>query len=380
MSVQEVNSLMDQMSTGIVGVEVKLESEPVAPIVPVAHFKSGEAKPEVGAMTIRKVGLWIRITEVEGKTIPHTAAIFTPILQLIVTDSGNRVEKVQTLAIDGKAPLEEEALAAMPGPAMIKGGLPNVEPITKSEHIRPHPQLHDGHRGHSHEQEVAGLLGWLSRTLDLSRWSPNRSGSRPGQSRRPCHMHKAMAGKPESVNTHTGEGKVVGHRPMLDNPFSGLADDDEGYESGDEKDMNKVGTHIRPHHGVKHDGAARPDDSFRHRQHHHHHHHKTGKCGRFFRRMAIGFVYGLAMFGAFLMHPTTLFVVSALAASTLIFAGIKALIDSRRSNQVRLGEDGDMDQGAEEPLLGMSEKEKEVLGLQEVIVEGEDLPTYEPRS
>lgn len=196
------------------------------------------------------------------------------------------------------------------------------------------------------------------------------------------------------MNGVTAPGKVIGHRPMLDNPFSGTADDDEGYaSSSDEQSRKEIKHHMRPHHDT-----ARPVEGEEHQdvpagfpwRHPHHaygagrHHNsskKHGKCGNFFRRMAIGLVYGFAMFGAILVHPITLLSISALSAFALTFHVVRRMVIKKRQGAVRLGEedvlfDGDVDE-SKEPLMG--EKEKEVTGLQEVVVQGEDLPRYEER-
>ncbi|KAK9898971.1 hypothetical protein P389DRAFT_167710 [Cystobasidium minutum MCA 4210] len=391
LSVEEVQGLVDQMSTGIVGVEVKVESEPITPSVPVAHFdKENGGVPSIGAMTIRKVGLWIRITEVEGKSVPHTTAIYTPILQLIVTGNKNRVEKIETISIDGKAPVEQAL--GMPGPAVAKA-LPPVEggprrtrpfdnegPPKEPQHHH-HGHHHDGdhhhkngshgHHGHHHgEDRPSGIFGWLARTLDLSRWArPSRFDS--GVARPPrkgCHGAKGMMRGGEQTNGETAPGKVVGHRPMLDNPFSGMADDDEGYaSSSDEQGRKEIKHHMRPSHRA---GGDFGRHGFK----------KHGRCGSFFKRMAIGFVYGLAMFGAIVMHPITLLAISAFSALALTFHVVRRIVIKKRRGAVRLGEEDVLFEGedeSKEPLMG--EKEKEAAALQEVVVQNEDLPRYEER-
>lgn len=402
LSVEEVQGLVDQMSTGIVGIEVRVESEPMTPSVPVVNFDTEAGAPSVDAVRIRQVGLWIRITEVEGKSLPHTTSIYTPILQLIVTGSGDKVKKIETLAIGGKAPIDQQA-HNVPGPVMVKelppveGGLREKRPFVHDEDVMTkEPQHHhhghhhdgqhdhkDGHHGHhgqhhhhehhGHDEDEArpsGILGWITRTLDVSRW---RRPSRAGSQRRPCHGSKGISrgGDKETMNGQTAPGKVIGHRPMLDNPFSGLADDDEGYESGTEG-RKEIKHHMRPNHAV---------DTIPHRFGHKQHH--RGKCGgRFLRRMAIGLAYGFAMFGAIIMHPVTLLTLSALSALAISFHIVRRLLIRRRQNAVRLGDGGEDGRTLSEdkvPLMGENEKDTEV--LQEIVVgEGQDLPLYEERS
>jgi hypothetical protein len=389
MSVEEVQGLVEQMSTGIVGVEVRVESQPITPSVPIAKFDGEDGTPSIGAVTIRQVGLWIRITEVEGKTLSHTTSIYTPILQLIVTGSGNKIEKIETLAIDGKAPIEQAQ--RVPGPAMVQG-LPPVEggprrtrPFdTSKDGMNKEPQHHHGdhkhkngshghHGHHGHDQSENGpfgLLGWIARTLGISRWG---RPSQTGEPRRPCHGAKGMwrIGKDaaQKMNSETAPGKVIGHRPMLDNPFSGLADDDEGYESATEA-RKEIKHHMRPHH-PQHNGKPY---GFGDKKHH-------GKCGNFFRRMAIGLVYGLALFGSIVMHPITLLVVSALSASAVTFHVVRRIVIKKRQGNVRLGaeeEEGLLQQEQDGKMPLMNEKEKEAQPLSEVVVvESEGLPRYE---
>lgn len=381
MSVEEVQGLVEQMSTGIVGVEVKVESQPITPSVPVVNFDDKTGTPSIGGVTIRQVGLWIRITEVEGKSLPHTTSIYTPILQLIVTGSGNKVEKIETLAIDGKAPIEQKAHHGL-GPAMVEslpaveGGPRRARPYDLNGELMKEPEHHHNshhhpHHGHGEDEKRPsfGILGWIARTLDISRWGrPSRAGAH-----RPCHGRKGMmrgGNEAAKMNGETAPGKVVVHRPVLDNPFSGVADDDEGYESGTEA-RKELKHHMRPHYPSHKDGMP-PHHGFSNKKHH-------GRCGNFFRRMAIGFVYGFAMLGAILMHPITLLSISALSALAVTFHAVRRIVIKKRQSAVRLG--GEEEEGLLEddkaPLMG--EKEAETL-KEVVVVEVEELPRYEERS
>ena len=173
-SADEMYALMDQLSAGIAKIEVRLETEPVSPAIGMATYTEGEELPSIQSISVRKVGLWIRITEIEGKEVVHSHSIYTPILQLVVTSSGGKVNKISTLAIDGKAPLD--ALAA-PGPA-VGQALP--EAARKPHHGPPH----------HHDRPAEGLLGWISGFFGGRR--PERPG-RAGLGRRPgCHRGQQM--------------------------------------------------------------------------------------------------------------------------------------------------------------------------------------------
>jgi len=173
-SADELYALMDQLSAGIAKIEVRLETEPVSPAIGMATYTEGEELPSIESISVRKVGLWIRITEIEGKEVVHSYSIYTPILQLVVTSSGGKVNKISTLAIDGKAPLDA---LAQPGPA-VGQALP--EAARQPHHGPPH----------HHDRPAEGLLGWISGLFGGRR--PERPG-RAGLGRRPgCHRGQQM--------------------------------------------------------------------------------------------------------------------------------------------------------------------------------------------
>lgn len=343
-----MRSYLDQMSTGIVGVEVKVASEPISPSVPIAKFGIGGNEASVGAMTIRKVGLWIRVTEIEGKEIPHSTAIFTPILQLVVTGSDDKVEKISTLAIDGRAPVEDAM--AMPGAVRI-AEMPPLEGVRAK--YKPRPEHHPEHD----RSKASGLLGWLAAKLGLedhrgSMQGARRVGGCKGMMRK-MKEHAAEAA-PREKNVFGSETmeeagvaphRHMGHHPMLDNPFSDMADDDEGY-AGDDKEIDH---HFRPGHG---------HGPFRHGSHHK----KHGRCRNFFRRMAFGVIFGLAMFGGLVLHPFTLMTFAALAAAGLTFHVVRRHVIKNRQGQINLAE-------VEEPLT--DEKEKSAT-LEQVVVKADE--------
>lgn len=318
-------SLYSQMSTGLVSVEAKVESEPVSPPLGLA----------TESHSVRKVGVFVRITEIEGKEMQHSTTIFTPILQLLVTGPGNRIEKIATLSINGKPPVMDNVMA--PGPATVHGLLAGV-PVRKFE-----PQYKQPQRESSFFTSILRALGFSS--------SGGKSGRRPfpGAGHRGCsgarknkvpqNLLDAETQKHAIAGEAVARPALAGHRPMLENPFSGMMDDREDNESRPSK--QRLGHHMRPH--------GRP---MRHGRH--------GKCGGFFRRMAIGFIYGLALAGSVILHPLSLAAYGVLLAGGLAFHVVRRIVKRTRADRagegsVRLvGNDEEV-----ESLLFDSEKDEE---------------------
>ena len=364
-------SLLGQMSPGIVGVEVKVESSPITPKVGIVDFGTGDAPPTVNAVSIRKVGLWIRVFEIEGKQLPHTTSIYTPILQLVVTGSEGKVMKIETLSVDGRDPVNE-ALSA-PGPVMTlpNGAFPEVDPVMEKvdqEHqnhsghgAHPHPHHHHEHR---HRHRHSGLFRWIAEMLGFRsakpEWRPKSYLKKGG-----C---KGM--RKEAFRKEAGAARVKTHRPKVENPFSGMMDEEEGYASDASTEANV---------SEEAEGAVKDGHRFGHAhgQDHHHGHRRHGRCGGFFRRMAIGFVTGMALFASVVFHPISLMVASGLITFAILFHGVRRIMQKRRRGQVALGEEAD------EVLFEHDDKDEKVPILTEVVVEknaGDKLPKYEESS
>jgi len=353
---QHMKTLLDQISPGIVGIELKVESENIAPSVPVSSDASHHA------MTIRKAGLWIRVIEVEGQALPHATTTYTPILQLIVTGSGDRVEKIETLSINGKNTVED-ALRA-PGPMMVPAGMLNAKeskviPVDSAYrgNFRPRPPHHGAFRPHKHEKPgfLARIANWLGLSAPNPRMPFGLRGGRGG-----CRGGRI-------ANTTRIGKQLETHRPMLENPFSGMMDDSDSVIASQDKP-----THfMKPYYGY--------GRHYYQSQHHRHHGHHGRPCRirAFFRNFGIGFVYTLALIGTFFMHPYTLISISGIASAALWFHVVRRLVVKRRGG-VALPDEEDADEDEE-----LTEKEKEVLLESVMVVEerkSEDLPRYEEKS
>ena len=353
----EMLARLNQLSLGIAKIEVKVDSEPVSPSIGIATFAEGEPLPSIEALTVRKVGLWIRITEIEGQELSHTTTLYTPILQLVVTSSGNKINKIATLAIDGKAPLDGHR--AMPGPVMGMA-LPEKEASPQQS----------GHKHHEHGPRPSGFLGWLAQIFGLRTvgrehgkgvFGNGRNGRRPG-----CQKWRAkMAAKEGKVFNKDEQDRLATHRPIHENPFSGADDEAPASLNG----HKEVKDHMkRP--GLAGMGGAPIHERPHHREHHggHRHGHRHGRCNRFFRDLGLGFVHWFAAIVAIFTHPLTLIGLGALAAGTLTYSLTKRIL--RRGTQ--LEED-------EQASLFDYDKEKEA-GLEEVVVVEESLPKYEDQA
>ena len=353
----EMLGLMNQLSLGIAKIEVRVDSEPVSPSIGLATFGEGEALPSIEALTVRKVGLWIRITKIEGKALSHTTTLYTPILQLVVTSSGNKINKIATLAIDGKAPIDSHH--AMPGPVMGMS-LPDKEEV-ESKHK---------HKHHEHEpkHESSGFLGWLAQLFGLEGhgrahgknvFGAARSGRRPG-----CQKwREKMAAKAGKVFNKDKQDRLATHRAMHDNPFKG--DDNES--------NGPVGQHKEVKDHMKRPGLAGMGGAPVHERPHHHEHHghrhggpRRGRCNRFLRDLGMGFVHWAAALFSIVAHPLMAIAIGSLAIGYTVY-----LMTKKRESQVQLDDD-------EEAPLFDYDKEKEA-GLEEVVVVEEDLPKYEGR-
>lgn len=366
-------SLLGQMSPGIVGVEVKVESSLITPKVGIVDFSTGDALPTVNDVSIRKVGLWIRVFEIEGKQLPHTTSIYTPILQLVVTGSGGKVTKIATLSVDGRDPVNE-ALSA-PGPVMTlpNGAFPEVDPVMEkgdqehrnhSGHGATHPHHHHGE--HSHRHRHSGLFRWIAEMLGFRSAKP--------EWRPKSHLKKAgcKGMRKDASRNEAGAARVETHRPKLENPFSGMMDEGEGYASDASTEANA---------SEEAEGAVKDGHRFvhahAHGQDHHHGHRRHGRCGGFFRRMAIGFVTGMALFASVVFHPISLMVASGLVTFAILFHGVRRIVQKRRGGQVTLGEEAD------EVSFEHDDKDEKAPFLTEVVVEenaGHKLPEYEESS
>lgn len=344
--------LVSQLSLGIARIEIKVDSEPLSPSVGLATFRENEEVPSIEALTVRRVGLWVRITEIEGKELAHTTTIFTPILQLVVTSSGNKINKIATLAIDGlaidgKVPIDDHR--AMPGPVMGMS-LPPTEGGARRDNGKPHPHPHH----HEHEHKPTGMLGWLAAMFGL-RGDGHRRGKgyfgalRKG--RKPGCMK--MAGKGGKVFNKEEQDRLATHRPLHHNPFGDANEVKDHMKRPGLAGMGGAPIHERPH-GHPHAHPHPP-----HRRH--------GKCGRFLRDLGMGFVHFFAVLGSAFMHPLALIMLGGMAVSSIAFSIARRL--KKRSIQLE-------DEEEEQAPLFDYDKEKDA-GLEQVIVFDEDLPKYQ---
>jgi len=444
-------SLANEMSPGIVAVEVRVESEPVTPTIQMVTMDitssegddAAKRVPTVEDVSIRKVLLWVRITEVEGQEVPHATTIYSPILQLVVEGSKGKVSKISTLSIDGKPPIESILRKPRPVkgfklPPLEQAGMPDKG---KTSHARPprpphhhegdeerpdhhevhehrpsppHHGKHDGedgptlprppqppqppqapprpHHPHHHHgnHKRPGFFAWLMSKIGFSPPPSSSSFHRPcpGMLRK---MHEqAVAEAREGLTEYERKRpshKLETHRVMTENPFSGTFDDDEGYTEIDAEivadDDKAVGGMVREKYG-KH---GRPLDHHHHHHygHHEHHrpHHHHGKCARFFHRLAIGFVYGMATIGTVLMSGYTLFAVGLLCVGTVAVHGLRHF--ARRNGNGSGGAISLADDDTEAPLLGEKDEKEETTqreqpeSLRQVVVdEGSSTPQQEP--
>lgn len=114
-SPEHVQQLVSALSTGIVSLDVRLEVERV-PVDTLGHHVSKDLVEAVAVpnLSLRKIGLFMRLTAVEGKKFKHTSNMYAPIVQLMVASNGpdGKIHTVNTLSVAGKP--ARGALAATP--------------------------------------------------------------------------------------------------------------------------------------------------------------------------------------------------------------------------------------------------------------------------
>lgn len=223
----ELDQAVASMSPGIVSLEVRVESEVVN--AGIAAPVEGEMRAMVvDGLRLRRIGVFIKINEIEGVDFEHSSLVYAPILQLLVSSQGQNGEitSVKTLSVNGEAPTEDAP--AMPGIAMVNDMLPPVEDPSE---LAAEPQWHP-HRQHH------GVFGWLANMLGLSPSPPHRRHPCPGKFRK---------------------GLAAASPQMIEDHFEG--------ETGDASAQS-------PHH-PKHHGK-------------HHGHHMRHRNACFFRRFVSG--------------------------------------------------------------------------------------------
>lgn len=362
------------MSPGIVGIEVKLE---VASLGEVALPQSqsqdlSSPSPEHGdsligikpsSLSVRQVVVWVRVTEVEGKLLPpRSTTTFHPILQLVVSSANGKVVKTETVSVDGKANLGD-AHALSLGPVMHHDMPALLPPVQRWRKM-------DG-QSNSPVSSSSGFFAWLKsffvstgqgaavsrrryggchgRGRARGRWFGGGRNGRGGDARLDHGQDGDSIGVFDEASMQHVKHRLSSHRPAVENPFSGLM------EGGDEGSPDWRASRHHAHHHDMHDadsldGSEGDEDMHRlwhhrfrgqrHGEHMHMHHGVGGftvynRMHRFFRRMAIGFIYGMTLVGTVLVHPVTVLVNALLLVMFHVFRRAA----ERRRAQIRLADD-----------------------------------------
>jgi len=195
LSAQAVEELKSHFSKGLVSVEVHVESEVVDAVV-AQPVEGGVHADVISGVGVRRVGVFVKLNEVEGVDLAHTSLVMVPIVQLLVRDSATGRSHVSTLSINGQAPSVE----MMPGVVV-----PEIAPRPPT--TRP-----------SVAQRIAGLIGVVPQAAKGAIGRP-RLG-------RPCAKHQRPGGEvPEmDVVEHPVDGQpwrhIHGFRPGGFDPAS----------------------------------------------------------------------------------------------------------------------------------------------------------------
>jgi len=161
-SPEGIDALTNVMSKGIVSVEIKLEREDVK----VDAIGNEVAMAIVDNVKLRRIGLYIKIHEVEGVDLEHTSLVYAPVMQLLVKSDEDGNTQVTTLSIAGKS---------VSNPV----GIPEMDLV--EEEIA---QILPAFRHHSHHQHDSGLWNWVQSLV----------GNQNEQFHRPQpHMHYGLA-------------------------------------------------------------------------------------------------------------------------------------------------------------------------------------------
>lgn len=99
---QNVEAMAASMSKGIVSLEVKIQSEEVPVAFGLDQGDGAVAVVKDDRITMRRLGLFIKIHEVEGMSFEHDTMVFAPILQLLVKSNNGRIAGINTLSIVGR--------------------------------------------------------------------------------------------------------------------------------------------------------------------------------------------------------------------------------------------------------------------------------------
>ena len=302
-------------------------------------------------VSLRQLGLSIRVIEIEGQEVaPHISTAFVPVLQMVLHSDTGKLVKVETLHIGDavtstiEAPQQSKISGAMAqiaplGPIVVTAEtFPELQPMIDPavmDRVRkgpckyrkgPHDRLFEEH------STTKAIFDWLHSLF---------FGERP-HFRGQWHRH------------HRGR---EGHAMMAENPFTGLMEKVGGNDKAapiglvEEFPQLKQGL-SRPHrHPQEGDGE--------HERHPHFHHHGQGmhphgphrwhghgrSFHRFFHRVAIGFVYGLAVIITTLMHPAFIYGACVPALCGMVF--FVAFFVARRMSmpseggEIRLVDDAD---------------------------------------
>jgi len=232
---EHIQSLVQSLSQGIVSVEVKLESESVpVDAIGTALDEDTVLVAKLEGASLRKVGLFVKINEIEGQTFSHSKTVYTPILQLLVTAQntvdGEKITKIVTLSVDDQ-PVTPQSVHGSATDFLpdVLSMLPPLEAEKLDTSVeRPH---HEGHRPTLFGQQtpVSGFLGFLHALFGQPKFEADKVDA--VEAGRPCRgMMRSRKGlalgrdAPSFRSGHSTEQDEVLASPVT----NGTASDEDG--------------------------------------------------------------------------------------------------------------------------------------------------------
>lgn len=107
---QNVEAMSESLSKGIVSLEVKITSEEIPVAVGLEQGDDLVAVIQDDHVTMRRLGLFIKIKEIEGMSFEHDTMVFAPILQLLLKSNNGRIAEINTLSIAGRPVTQDSCL------------------------------------------------------------------------------------------------------------------------------------------------------------------------------------------------------------------------------------------------------------------------------
>jgi len=328
---ENMDSLVSQFSPGIVGLEVKIQSEEV----PVKMWAVTSEDGEVGAtpvqgVAMRRLGLFIRIKEVEGVAIEHESLIFAPIIQLLISSDDSKITRVETLSIAGQAVIADQVQGI--------STLQDVTDMLPAVEDKPSNDEEPKWRHHPHHHHHSGFFSWLKAIFGASNIGEAKRSGKPCKGVKKGRYGHAAAGRMSSDEYAPYDGQVPSEYVSA-----------ERWQTMEQNDrvVDRVGRLHHKHHPLR---KGKP---FGHRRH-------GRKMRCFMKRLANGLRYISTSINAFVTENILGSILAGLGLMGLAFHGSRRIVKkirARRERRAALAASRDEKFAEDEKLLIIEEAE-----------------------